>query len=508
MSPAAYPHACATIALIETHISWVLVTGEYAYKIKKPVDFGFLDFSTLDRRRFFCAEEVRLNRRFAASLYLDVVPVTQTGGVARINGAGDVIDYAVRMREFPGEQQLDRLLEAGRIASTELAEFAVALAQVHAGLPACDPGSPFGTAVAVVGPVRENFAQIWRTSFGAGRTDVLATLESWSETQFRRLAPLIDARRAAGFVRECHGDLHLSNLVRLADGIHAFDCIEFSEGLRWIDLISDIAFLVMDCCVRGRADFAYTFLDRYLERTGDYAGGALLGFYVVYRSMVRAKVAALNAQRVDDADTRRRFDAHLDFAYRRALQARPAMILMCGLSGSGKSWVAERLIPCLSAVRIRSDIERKRMAALAPLARSDSTLDTGLYAPQRSDALYEELVRSAGALVAGGERVIVDATFLAASRRDAFRAEALRHGVACVIVHCVAPRAVLVSRIEQRNATHADPSEATIAVLDMQLLNYQPPSAGDATVFTIDTSQLFELDATVRAIEALIEPAG
>ena len=484
------------------------MTGQYAYKIKKPVDFDFLNFSTLARRHFFCAEEVRLNRRFAASLYLDVVPVTQSGGVARISGAGDVIEYAVRMRQFPSEQQLDCLLETERITPSELAEFAATLAQVHAGLPACASGSPFGTATAAIGPIRENFAQIRQSSFGAVRTDLVAALESWSEAQFQRLAPLIDQRRASGFVRECHGDLHLSNLVRLPDGIHAFDCIEFSEGLRWIDLISDIAFLVMDCLVRGRADLAYMFLDRYLEHTGDYAGGALLGFYLVYRSMVRAKVAALHAQRPDDVEPLRRFDAHLDYAQRRALRPRPAMVLMCGLSGSGKSWVAQRLIPHLPAVRIRSDIERKRMAALAPLARSDSPLDAGLYAPQRSDALYAQLARSAGALVSGGECVIVDATFLDEARREAFRAECVRQRVPCVIVHCVAPRSVLLARIEQRSATHVDPSEATAAVLDMQLTNYQPPTEGDAMTVTLDTSRSFDLDATVRVIKSLIEVAG
>lgn len=494
--------------MIETHISWVLLTGEYAYKIKKPVDFGFLDFSTLARRHFFCTEEVRLNRRFAASLYLDVVSVTQSGEIARINGGGDVIEYAVRMHQFPSEQQLDRLLEADRITPTELAEFAGALAEVHASLPACPAGLPFGTAAAAIGPIRENFAQIRQSSFGEVRTELVAALENWSEAQYQRVAPLIDQRRASGFVRECHGDLHLSNLVRLRDGIHAFDCIEFSEGLRWIDLISDIAFLVMDCLVRGRADLAYMFLDRYLERTGDYAGGALLGFYLVYRSMVRAKVAALHAQRSDDVESRRRFDAHLDYAQQRALRARPAMILMCGLSGSGKSWVAQRLIPQLPAVRIRTDVERKRMAGLAPMAGSESPLDAGLYAPQRSDALYAQLARSAGALVSGGERVIVDATFLDAARRETFRAESIRQRVPCVIVHCVAPRSVLLARIEQRSAIHVDPSEATVAVLDMQLANYQPPSASDAMTLTIDTSQPFDLDAAVRAIEALLARAG
>ncbi len=483
----------------------MLLTGEYVYKIKKPVDFGFLDFSTLERRRFFCNEEVRLNRRFAASLYIDVVAITQDSSRARIGGSGGVVDYAVRMHAFPSEMQLDRLLASGRLRSAELADFAAELAAVHSDAPLCDPVGPFGSPEAVIGPVRENFHQIAQSNLAGVRRELVAELESWSEAQHARLSPLIDARRSQGFVRECHGDLHLSNLVRLDDGIHAFDCIEFSEGLRRIDLISDVAFLVMDCCVRGRADLAYAFLDGYLERTGDYAGGALLGFYLVYRSMVRAKVAALHAQNAQDAEARRRYEAHVEFAHARALASHPGMILMCGLSGSGKSWVAERLIERLPAVRIRSDVERKRLAALAPLQRSESAVAEGLYAPQRSDALYQHLALSSVALISGGEKVIVDATFLDAARRDAFRNEAKRLGVPCVIVHCIAPRAVLESRIAQRNATRDDPSEATLDVLDMQLTNYAPPRADDAMVLEIDTSQPFDLDATARSIRNRIE---
>ena len=486
----------------------MLLTGEYVYKIKKPVDFGFLDFSTLERRRFFCDEEIRLNRRFAPSLYVGVVPITRAAQRACVGGDGDVIEYAVRMREFPNAMQLDRLLEAGPLRGEELAEFAGGIARLHTSAPPCDPVSTFGTPAAVIGPVRENFHQIARSNLAAVGSDLVTELARWSETQLRRLTPLIDARRAAGFVRECHGDLHLSNLVRLDDGIHAFDCIEFSEGLRWIDLISDVAFLVMDCCVRGRADLAYIFLDRYLERTGDYEGGALLGFYLVYRSMVRAKVAALHAQRTDDVQSRRRFEAHLHFARDRALGARPALILMCGVSGSGKSWLAERLIERVQAVRIRSDVERKRLAALVPLAHNDSGVAAGLYARDRTDALYAHLARAAAALVSGGEKVIVDATFLDAARRDVFCAEARRLAVPCVIVHCVAPRAVLESRIAARSAAGGDPSEATVEVLDMQLKSYSPPRADAAMVLEIDTSRPLDPDAIARSIATRIERAG
>ncbi len=318
MRPDAYLHDCDRIELVETHISWVLLTGTFVYKIKKPVDFGFLDFSTLALRRRYCEEEVRLNRRFAESLYLDVVPITLTDGVARFGGDGEPVEYAVRMRQFPGEMQLDRLLAAGALAAEELAAFGGTLATVHDTLPRVAADAKFGSAEAVLDPITENFLQVRQSLFASVRPQQIDGLEAWSNARHAELVPTIERRRRDGFVRECHGDMHLSNLVRLDDGIHAFDCIEFSEALRWIDVISDAAFLIMDCEVRNRSDLAYAFLDRYLEHTGDYRAGALLGFYLVYRSMVRAKVAALQAQRADDADLLRRFQSHVDFACERA----------------------------------------------------------------------------------------------------------------------------------------------------------------------------------------------
>ena len=505
MRPGAYLHDCDSIELMETHISWVLLTGEFVYKIKKPVDFGFLDFSTLTLRRRYCEEEVRLNRRFAESLYVDVVPITLEDGAARFGGSGEPIEYAVRMRQFPGDMQLDRLLAAGSLTADELAEFGATLAQVHDTLPRVSADAKFGSAESVLDPVTENFLQVRQSLFSGLRSEHVDELEAWSNARHVELRRTFEQRRNSGLVRECHGDLHLSNLVRLADGIHAFDCIEFSEALRWIDVISDAAFLTMDCDVRGRSDLAYAFLDRYLERSGDYRAGALLGFYLVYRSMVRAKVAALQAQRVDDVALLQRFHAHVDFARQRAFERRPAIVLMCGVSGSGKSWVAERLVQRLPGIRIRSDVERKRLANLSPDARTNSGVDSGLYAADRSDALYEHLLHCAEALAVGGERALVDATFLSAARRAPFIAAAARNGIACVIVHCVASRAVLVERIEQRNAQRRDPSEATVEVLDAQLSSYEVPRETDATVVTLDTAAAVDPEHIAKRISAVIQ---
>ena len=482
----------------------MLLTGEFAYKIKKPVDFGFLDFSTLERRKRFCEAELELNRRFARSLYIDVVTIVMTANGARIASMGEAIEYAVRMHQFPTEMQLDRQVAAGAVSDVQLAEFGAALAEVHAGLPVVDASTEFGTAAGVLKPVDENFSQIRQSPLAPVDATTIDALERFSLDEHARLVATFDGRRRDGFVRECHGDLHLSNMVRLDGCIQAFDCIEFSDSLRWIDVLSDAAFLVMDCCVRERADLGYAFLDRYLECTGDYPGVATLRFYLVYRSMVRAKVAALRAKRVDDAEARRAFDAHVAFARRRAFERPAAIVLMCGVSGSGKSWLAERLVPKIAAVRVRSDVERKRLAALAPLADSGSDLDAGLYTAQANDDLYRRLENCADAVVGGGERVIADATYSSAARRARMRAVATRHGVRCVTLHCTAPKALLVERIERRARSQADPSEATVAVLERQLQRHEPPTDAEPSVLTLDTSEPLDVDAIAHRLEALL----
>jgi aminoglycoside phosphotransferase family enzyme/predicted kinase len=499
----AYPHACDAIELIETHISWVLLTGAFVYKIKKPVDFGFLNFSTLERRRHCCEEELRLNRRYAPSLYLDVVTITRAQGVIRVGGVGEVIDHAVRMHQFDGAMQLDRRLADGALTPAAMIQFADTLAQVHAALPRSDLSREFGTPVAVWAPVEENFVQVAASVVARELASEVREVRQWSEQQHAALSPLMRLRRDNGFVRECHGDLHLANLVALADGVHAFDCIEFSEALRWIDVVSDVAFLVMDCLVRARTDLAYTFLNRYLEVTGDYAGCALLGYYLVYRSMVRAKVAALQAGQASTGNSRQRYAAHVKFAHTRA-RRRGAILLMCGLSGSGKSWLAQRLVPTLGALCIRSDLERKRLAGLPADARSGSGIDSGLYAQSRSEAVYAHIAAGVDALAGAGEWAIVDATLLSAARRAVMREHARALGVACVTVHCRAPIDVLEARISKRQAQATDPSEASVEVLRAQLTHFEVPTREEGDLITLDTDQGVDPAEIAQRIRTLL----
>ncbi len=505
LSPAAYPHPCGDIEVVETHISWVILTGELVYKIKKPVAFSFVDFSTLARRRHFCEEELRCNRLYAPSLYLDVVAVTAGPGGVRLGGDGETVEWAVKMRQFPQSAQLDRLLDAGAVEVDQLESFGATLAARHRQQPGRSfPADEFDHRV--LAPVRDNFRDLEALAWMADHQRLLARARRGTEAATEAARARLTERLETGAVRECHGDLHLSNLVLLDDGVCAFDCLEFDPDLRWIDPMSDVAFLFMDCLIRGRADLAYGFLDGYLGACGDYRGSETLGFYAAYRSMVRAKVAALRRQQAEDeaasALERRTLD-HVRWTADWLDRPPGALVLMCGLSGSGKSHLARRLAPRLPAVRLRSDVARKVAAGLSPDTPAGDGVGRGLYAEDRTRALYGELAGTAGTLLRRGEHVIVDATFLDRDRRRQFAAEAGSAGSRVRVVWCDAPAALLEARVEARGRDGGDPSDADLAVLAAQRRTFEPPDADEGTV-RVDTSVTWDGDALERVVRSLL----
>jgi len=421
LNDSAYPHPCSGIEVVETHISWVLLTGEFVYKIKKPVQFSFVDFSTLERRRHFCEEELRCNRRFAPSLYLDVVRITRRDGALQVGGDGEAEEWAVQMRQFPPAAQLDRLLARDALTPGMLEAFGTTLARQHRELPSrrFDPGE---LDARVLAPVGDNFRDIEDLDWLAAERPVLDRARQASDALADTLHERLLERLEGGATRECHGDLHLSNMVALDDGVCAFDCLEFDPDLRWIDPQSDVAFLFMDCLVRSRADLGYAFVDGYLGTSGDYQGATLLGFYAAYRAMVRAKVSALRRDQAEPAEVaalERKAVEHVRWAAQWLSRPPGRLVLMCGLSGSGKSFLARRLAPRMPALRLRSDVARKVHAGLAPDEPAGAAVGEGLYAPEHTEALYAWLAGLSAELLAGGEHVIVDATFLDARRRFA-----------------------------------------------------------------------------------------
>jgi aminoglycoside phosphotransferase family enzyme/predicted kinase len=496
----AYPHEVTRIRALETHISWVFLTGRYAYKIKKPLDLGFLDFSTLDQRRHYCEEELRLNRRFAPGLYVDVVPIGGSPSAPRI-GEEPAIEWAVRMHEFPVEAGLDIELEQGRVEAGQLRQLAELVAGAHQAAPVVDDPH-MGRLDHVRAPAMDNFDSLSADCDSPLLQQQLAALRDWTERELQRLAPVFEDRAQQGCVRECHGDLHAGNIVCLETGLVPFDCIEFSDELRCIDVMSDVAFLCMDLRYRQRPDFAAEFLNRYLECTGDYSGFAVLPFYLAYRAAVRAKIAGVRyRQHGAPADAASVAD-HLALALRVAEPGeRPLLVVCHGLSGSGKTWLSEQLIAELPAVRLRSDLVRKQRAGLDELQRSGSGLNEGLYSREAGERTYLQLAEFAGLGLSAGLNVIVDAACLRRAQRDAFRASAETAGAGFVIAHCEAPQQILQTRIRRRSSAGTDASEADLEVLQSQIES-QDRLANDELAYsvTVDTAAL---EAIAKVADAL-----
>ncbi len=502
--PQVHGPRCQGTRLLETHISWVILTGEFAYKIKKPVDFGFLDFSTLAQRRFFCHEELRLNQRLAASLYLSVVPITGTAERPQLGGAGPVLEYAVKLRQFEDSALGDRLAQAGQLENPLLDDLATTLARFHQDAPRAQAMDDHGTPAAIAAAAEHNFSHLETAQASAGG-DRLDRLRNWTLENARRLAGAFQDRKQKGCVRECHGDLHLGNLVLFDGRLIPFDCIEFSEDLRWTDVISEVAFLLMDLEVNAGTAPAFRLLNRYLEITGDYAGLALLDFYRVYRAMVRAKIASLSlahceAPAEERAERVLRRDAYLDYAERAAQPRKPTLIITHGYSGSGKSLLSKSLAEHLPAIRLSSDVERKRLAGLAADARTAAGPLQGIYSTEFTRRTYQHLLDTARTLLESGCNVVVDATFLLQEHRRAQANLAEACGAHFLILDLQADNELLRQRVEARGREGSDPSEADTGVLERQWAYAQAlDSSEQAQALAVDASSDFNMGEVVAA---------
>jgi aminoglycoside phosphotransferase family enzyme/predicted kinase len=439
----------------------VLLAGELAYKVKKAVRLPFVDYGTLQARRHFCEEEVRLNRRLAPSLYLGVTGITGTRDAPVLDGAGAVLEYAVRMRRFPPGALFGERLAAGSLSDEEVGKLAALLAGFHCGTAAPLPAGEFANpshrrAVALAA------LQGARVAASEGEHEYL---QSWLEAAAAALTPLWTARRGAGQVRECHGDLHLDNIVCLDGEVAAFDCIEFDPALSCIDVIDDIAFPVMDFSARKRRDFAFRLLDDWLDRTGDHGALPALRFSVVYRALVRAQVEHLRGAG-HEAAARRYLETAL--AWTQPRQAR--LVITHGLPGSGKTWQSQRLLEREGAIRLRSDVERKRLFGLGLLEDSRAS-GADLYGTEATERTYAHLFATARMALQAGYPVILDAAFLRREERARAQALARELEAAFSILDCEAPLHVLRERLRARRG---DASEADVAVLERLRTVAQP----------------------------------
>ncbi len=473
IDPECYPHPVNQVRVVETHISWVLLTGSYAYKIKKPVKYSFVDFSSLEKRRWFCEEEVRLNRRLAPDLYLGVVPITGCFTHPHIEGQGTAFEFAVKMKQFSLEQEIHNILDSKEKRENFIFQLAERIAIFHAQIERVGEGSPYGTSDIVWHALQECLHEIPLSLLPENTKGFLTQIEGWVQKEWRKLTDVFFLRKQGGFVRECHGDLHLGNIAMFEGKVCVFDALEFEPRLRWIDVMSEVAFLVMDLERHGHQDLAFVFLNRYLELTGDYAGLRVFRLCQVYRALVRAKVAGLRLAQLaehgaEEEKAKRELTGYLELAHRFIARTIPVLILMHGVSGTGKTAVSTEILKAISAIRVRSDVERKRLFAETLESKDKVTLGAGLYHSDITVRTYDQLRDLARTLLQADFSVVVDATFLQQQQRELFRRLAKEQGCAWFIIDVFAPQSVLMERIEQRSQEGGDASDATVEIMKRQ----------------------------------------
>jgi aminoglycoside phosphotransferase family enzyme/predicted kinase len=500
-APTAYPDPPDTVEVVQTHISLVFLAGDLVYKVKKPLDLGFLDFTTLDRREHFCHEEVRLNRRLASSVYLGVVPVLDTGtaltfGRLPVDGesgetSGSVVDWAVVMRRLPADSTMERWVELGWLRPYHVAVLGRRVAAFHKDAETNDSIASWGRFDVVAGNARENLEQS-RSHIAAPGTapgplsrELLRRLDAALERQLGRLEPLIESRAAAGIACDTHGDLHLDHVYVFADqappdDLVIIDCIEFNERFRYADPVSDIAFLDMDLRYHGRGDLATILSDAYFDAARDDDGLALLRFYSAYRAAVRAKVTGMRAAEPEVPVEERGRSVEAARAYwllaldlLESPEQRPVLVLVGGLPGTGKSTLAASLGETAGLRVLSSDATRKRLAGLEPEVSAAAAFGQGIYTPEWNERTYRELVERATDGLLDGERILVDASFREDARRREFLSLAERLRVRSVFLELHAPRSRVRDRIAERRG---DPSDADEDIYEEAAARWEPPT--------------------------------
>jgi uncharacterized protein len=487
LQPEFYPHPVQEpIGFVQTHISYVFLTGEYAYKAKKPMNFGFLDYSTLEKRQHFCHEELRMNQRGAPGLYLDVLPITQSGDDFALGGEGAAVEYVVKMRQFPESALLSSVYERGELTEELLVRLAKAIAQFHQTCPINDYIRSFGEVAKVRQAFDENYQQ---TEGYIGRPQ---TQQQFDETQaytdrfFAERADLFTQRIQNNWIRECHGDPHLGNICLWQDELMLFDCIEFNEPFRFVDVMYDIAYIVMELALRQRPDLSAIFLSAYVEQTGDWEGLQVLPIYVNRQTYVRAKVTSfmLDDPGVPEAEKQKGSDraaTYYRLAWDYAKPQQGKIFLTCGLSGSGKSTTAKQIARQTGGIYIRSDAVRKHLGGV-PL---DQRGGDDLYSAEMTQQTYARLMELGVTLAQQGYTVILDAKYDRQDLRMAVIEAAKGAEIPLQIIHCDAPLEVLSDRLRQRTGDIAD---ATADLLPQQSL--EPFSDIEKPyVTTLDTTQ-------------------
>ncbi|ARV62917.1 adenylyl-sulfate kinase [Nostocales cyanobacterium HT-58-2] len=497
LQPGFYPHQVKEpIQLVQTHISYVLLTGDYAYKVKKPLNFGFLDYSTLEKRQHFCQEELRLNQRGAAELYLEVFPVTLIGEQYQLGGTGEPVEYVLKMLQFPNETLFNKMFEQGQLNEALVEELGRVVAQYHTTKTVTnDYIRSFGEVEQVRAAFDENYEQTEKYIGGPQTREQFEETKQSTDKFFADRRELFHSRIQNNHIRECHGDLHLGNICLWKDKIWLFDCIEFNEPFRFVDVMFDIAYAVMDLEGQQRPDLSNAYLNTYLEQTGDWEGLQVLPIYLSRQSYVRAKVTSFLLDdpgvpsSVKEEMAKKAANYYkLAWEYTKPRQGR--LILMSGVSGSGKSTTARYLGRQLGAIHIRSDAVRKHLAGIPLLERGGDDL----YTAEMTEKTYARLLKLGILLAKEGYVVILDAKYDRQQLRQEAIVQAQEHQLPLQIVSCAAPLEVLQQRLDNRTGDIAD---ATASLLKSQLQQAEP--------FTEEEKQLVKILDTTQPIEAQLK---
>lgn len=467
MQPEFYPHKVTEpIQLIQTHISYVLLTGDYVYKVKKPVNLGFLDFSTLNARRYFCQEELRLNHLLAPEIYLEVLPITQQDHNFILGGDGEPQEYTLKMRQFSQDALLSKMLKQGKLTPELIEQLGRIVAQVHLKATTNDYIRSFGDAQKIADAIAQNYQQSQKYIGSLQTQPQYEETKQFSDRFFSLQTLLLKQRQKNNWIRECHGDLHLDNICIWHDKIQLFDRIEFNEPFRFVDVMYDVAFLVMDLEAAGEPELANIFLNTYIEQTGDWEGLAILPLYLSRQAYVRAKINSwlwdnptLTEENKRQAASKASNYYHLAWKYTRSRQGK--LIMMSGLSGSGKTTVARQLARSLGAIHIRSDAVRKHLSG-TPLEQSG---DSSIYTSEMTQKTYDRLLELGTKLASLGFTVILDAKYDRRNLRSPVITQARNNQIPIEIVYCNAPEEVLRDRILVRTG---DISDATVDLLESQ----------------------------------------
>lgn len=494
--PEFYPRRPQGVEIVQTHISLIFIAGDEVYKVKKAVDFGFLDFTALEKRKFYCEEELRLNRRLAPETYLEVVPIAEdAAGRIRLGDGGRIIEYAVRMKLLPRERMLGRLLAEGKVEPPVMDAVAEKLAAFHRQAETGGKIDEIGGFETIRRNHEENFAQ---TEAFIGITIPRGSYDFIRAYAFAFLAreePLFRKRAAEHRIRDCHGDLHLEHIC-VAEGIIIFDCIEFNERFRFGDVAAEVAFLAMDLDFNGYGGWAEAFVEAYCRHAADPEVRTLLNFFRCYYAYVRGKVVGfrINDPAIGEKERRearetaaRYFDLAFTYAAR---PERPVLVLMSGLTGTGKSVLAQGLSRRLGAEVVRTDVLRKEILSIPPAERRHEAFGRGIYSDEITTRTYAAALETAVAHLAKGRSAIIDASYKRRAERLRAAEKAKELGADFFVVECVCPEGIVKGRLDARQMENADPSDGRWEIFLVQKADLDPVTEVPAAAhIVIDTAR-------------------